>query len=185
MKCPYCEKEIRDEASFCGFCGRKIAAPPTAETPAPVVEMPAPAVQPAVTPTAQPQKKEKKKRTGWIVLTVFLVLALLAGAVLGYLLARNLITLPTLPWEEDFQWTDYEDGVTVPTQPAEGTSKGEEGTPEEKDPTEPSETPTEPTFPTTVPTEPTTAPTEPSVEDPTEPSDGEEIPFDELIDAVQ
>lgn len=100
MKCPHCSKEISNEASFCGFCGNTI--PKEDDEDAKVCEAPATKAEPEAI-----ESKAKKKHTGLKVLSIFLVIALLAGGISGFLAARGVINFKGLIPLKQLKWTDF------------------------------------------------------------------------------
>ena len=134
MKCPKCGKELMDGVTFCGYCGASIQqkeeiheeATPVAELPvepvAPVVpleekteaiEPPAPlkeaeltAEQPLENPQEQAPKKEVKKKIALKLLIIFSCLAIILGAIGGFLTARGIIDIENIFDFERFSWQD-------------------------------------------------------------------------------
>lgn len=88
MKCPNCSKEIRDGATFCGYCGKPIVQPPKAASAAPPVKQP---VRRRAAPQPPAPKAPKKKHTGLIVTLCVLAFLLIAGGAFGFLVNRGVI----------------------------------------------------------------------------------------------
>lgn len=139
MKCPYCSKEIKDDAVFCGFCGKQIPQKPLEEaSPAPPIaeiksevsnEAEVLAKNEVSEETSNPEKvetvsiesadetpkkkskdKPKKKRIALKVLLFFVVLAFIGGSVLGFLTARGVVSLESLIPNGSFKWTNFSEG---------------------------------------------------------------------------
>lgn len=123
MKCPFCNKEIKDDALFCGFCGKQIPQKPLKEaSPAPPADEVKIEESERINNASsaiggEPQKvstrnESKKKRTSSKVLLVFVLLAFVAGSVLGFLTARGVVTLESLIPNNNFKWTSFSEGLT-------------------------------------------------------------------------
>ena len=129
MKCPYCSKEIKDDAVFCGFCGKQIPQKPLEEaSPAPpIAEVKSEVSNDAEvlkktevvstesadeTPKKKSKDKPKKKRIALKVLLIFAVLAFIGGSVLGFLTARGVVSLESLIPNGSFVWTSFSEGQT-------------------------------------------------------------------------
>lgn len=98
MKCPNCSGEIKEDDAFCGYCGKPVGKP---QAPAAAPQQPPRPAQPAPAKTAEPPQrppphKRKKRHTGWVILLI--VLAFIAGAVLGVLAGQGKILSGILPF---------------------------------------------------------------------------------------
>lgn len=135
MNCPYCGKEIKDGAVFCGFCGKQVSPKPLEEA---ISSPPSDSIKKEVTKssdnaptevveeTAKKAKgKSKKKHTAVKVLFVFVLLAFIGGGVLGFLTARGVVSIKSLLPNSSFKWTNFSEGQTETTETAE-TSDGKE-----------------------------------------------------------
>ena len=159
MKCPYCSKEIKDDAVFCGFCGKQIPQKPLEEaSPAPpIAEVKSEVSNDAEvltknevseetsssekaetvsiesadeTPKKKSKDKPKKKRIALKVLMIFVVLAFIGGSVLGFLTARGIVSLESLIPNGNFKWTSFSEGQSE-TVESEKTSEDKDGEKEE------------------------------------------------------
>ncbi len=121
MKCPHCSKEISNEASFCGFCGNTI--PKEDNENAKAREVSATKAEPQAI-----KSKAKKKHTGLKVLSIFLVIALFAGGISGFLAARGVISFKSLIPFKQLKWTDFLEASTdiEPYEYTEDTFESEE-----------------------------------------------------------
>ena len=68
MKCPYCKKEIPDQAKFCGFCGEKIGD--------------------SVNYTKSEPQMTKRRKKSWLILLVLVIVACLFLVLLNHYLNR-------------------------------------------------------------------------------------------------
>lgn len=159
MKCPYCSKEIKDDAVFCGFCGKQIPQKPLEEaSPAPpIAEVKSEVSNDAEvlaknevseetsnsekaetvstesadeTPKKKSKDKPKKKRIALKVLMIFVVLAFIGGSFLGFLTARGIVSLESLIPNGSFKWTSFSEGQSE-TVESEETSEDKDGEKEE------------------------------------------------------
>lgn len=159
MKCPYCSKEIKDDAVFCGFCGKQIPQKPLEEaSPAPpIAEVKSEVSNDAEvltknevseetsnsekaetvstesadeTPKKKSKDKPKKKRIALKVLMIFVVLAFIGGSVLGFLTARGIVSFESLIPNGNFKWTSFSEGQSE-TVESEETSEDKDGEKEE------------------------------------------------------
>lgn len=159
MKCPYCSNEIKDDAVFCGFCGKQIPQKPLEEaSPAPpIAEVKSEVSNDAEvltknevseetsnsekaetvstesadeTPKKKSKDKPKKKRIALKVLMIFVVLAFIGGSVLGFLTARGIVSLESLIPNGNFKWTSFSEGQSE-TVESEETSEDKDGEKEE------------------------------------------------------
>jgi len=99
LNCPYCGKEIKHDAAFCGFCGKQVPPKPLEEAapspPSDVIEKEVPKssdnapTEVVEEPAKKTKDKPKKKHTAVKVLLVFVFLAFIGGSVLGFLTARG------------------------------------------------------------------------------------------------
>lgn len=121
MKCPYCGKEIKDDAVFCGFCGKQVLQIPIEEasqSPQPDEvknEVPektdnVPAGKVEKTQKKKNKDKPKKKHTAVKVLLIFVLLSFISGSVLGFLTARGIVSLESLIPNSNFKWTSFSEG---------------------------------------------------------------------------
>ena len=161
MKCPYCSKEIKDDAVFCGFCGKQIPqVPPEEISPlSPPNEVKTeisskndniPAENSGKIPQKKVKDKPKKKRTALKVLLRFVLLSFLSGSVLGFLTARDLVSLDSLMPNNRFKWTNLSEGQAETTPPNDSLKDKEN----EKEESSESSIPTDEETPTSL-TEPT------------------------------
>lgn len=93
MKCSFCGKEIKDDAAFCGYCGKQM---PSLEA-----------------EKGKPNDKPKRKHSGLKVLLVVALIALITGGTLGFLTIRGVISFESFLPGDDFKWT------SLPTNKAE------------------------------------------------------------------
>lgn len=117
MKCPFCNKEIKDDAVFCGFCGKQVPQKPLEEaSPAPPADEEKAEVSNVSSGTAEETQKKnikskpKKQHTALKVLLVFVLLAFTGGSVLGFLTARGVVSLESLMPNSNFKWTSFSEG---------------------------------------------------------------------------
>lgn len=121
MKCPYCNKEIKDDAVFCGFCGKQIPQIPLVETSqSPPPDKPKsvgsdetnniPSDEIIEGQSKKTKHKPQKKRTGFKVLLIFLLFSAISGSVLGFLTARDFIPIKSLFTSNGFKWTSLSEG---------------------------------------------------------------------------
>lgn len=166
MKCPHCSKEIKDDALFCGFCGKQVPQTPLEEpsstSPPDEIKAEVPTksnVIPAEN-IEEPQKKKaenkpKKKHIAIKVLLVLVLLSFISGSTLGFLAARGIISIKELLPNDNFKWTSFSEGETG-TIDADDTSDSKDS---EKEDSTNSTTPTggeiesQPSVETTVPEE--------------------------------
>lgn len=124
MKCPYCSKEIKDDAAFCGFCGKQVppkpleeASPPSEEEKTEVSESVNSIPSESVEETQMKAKdKPKKKRTALKILLILTLLAFVGGSVLGFLTARGVISIESLLPNSNFKWTSFSEGQSETTE---------------------------------------------------------------------
>lgn len=126
MKCPYCSKEIKDDAAFCGFCGKQVPlthlkeaspSPPSDEVKNEVSESFDNTPSETVEETRKkPRDKPKKKRTALKVLLIFVLLAFVGGSVLGFLTARGVISIESLLSNSNFKWTSFSEAQSETTE---------------------------------------------------------------------
>lgn len=141
MKCPFCNKEIKDDVAFCGFCGKQVPQKPLEEaSPAPpadevkadvsnsVNDVPSETVE--ETQKKNSKSKPKKKHTALKVLLVFVLLAFISGSVLGFLTARGVVSIESLIPNGSFKWTSFSEGQSE-TVESEETSEDKAGEKEE------------------------------------------------------
>lgn len=107
MNCPYCGFYCEDEVRFCPSCGKQIVSFETADAPAvSAVNVPQlPEISPAEMIVRKAEDKTVKRYRGLIVFSLFLALALVAGAVYFMTVSRN------TPAKED---GEIESGYTNP-----------------------------------------------------------------------
>lgn len=137
MKCPFCNKEIKDDAVFCGFCGKQVPQKPLEEaSPAPPADEEKAEVSNVSSGAAEETQKKnikskpKKKHTALKVLLVFVLLAFTSGSVLGFLTARGVVSLESLMPNSNFKWTSFSEGQSE-TVESEETSEDKDGEKEE------------------------------------------------------
>lgn len=152
MKCPNCLMEIADHALFCRYCGTSVAASEKGQDN--TVTMEKGRARPHTAP--EPKSSIKKKRVGLRILLVFSIITVIAGGVLGFLVARGVIVWKDLLPKHRFAWTDYSEGVTriiEESDPVDGEEKEVPEPSDGQDTEAPQETvntsPTETTEPTT------------------------------------
>ncbi|MBE6949023.1 MAG: zinc ribbon domain-containing protein [Ruminococcaceae bacterium] len=144
MKCPYCSKEIKDDALFCGFCGKQIPQKPLKEaSPAPPADELKIEVSESVNNASSeigeaPQKvstrnESKNKCTSSKVLLVFVLFAFVAGSILGFLTARGVVTLESLISNNNFKWTSFSEGLTETLETEEHSENKDSGKEESSD----------------------------------------------------
>lgn len=111
MKCPYCNKELKDDASFCGFCGKQIPQMPSgnasSDPPKPIEQTP------------------KKKRTALKFVLILVLFAFISGSVLGFLTARDIVSFKSLMPNNRFKWTNASEGQSETTEPDNSTEDKE------------------------------------------------------------
>lgn len=165
MKCPFCNKEIKDDAVFCGFCGKQVPqkpleeaspTPPADEVKAEVFNVPSETDE--ETQKKNTKSKPKKKHTALKVLLVFVLLAFIGGSVLGFLTARGVVSLESLMPNGNFKWTSFSEGQSE-TLESEETSEDKDGEKEEN--SESSSTTDETETPSTEPTDSSSETTSP------------------------
>lgn len=126
MKCPYCSKEIKDDAAFCGFCGKQVPpklleeaspSPPSEEKKTEVSESVNSIPCESVKQTQKKTKdKTKKKSTALKVLLILILLAFVGGSVLGFLTVRGVISIESLLPNSNFKWTSFSEGQAETTE---------------------------------------------------------------------
>lgn len=196
MKCPYCSKEIKDDAVFCGFCGKQILQKPLEEaSPTPPIaeeklevldetevstktEVSEETSKSEITEVAPPKSaddtlkkktkgKPKKKRTTAKVLLGFVVLAFISGSVLGFLTARGIVSLESLMLNDSFRWTSFSEGQSDVVESEEVTDDKDGDKEENSEISLPTENEDE-TEPSTEPTDSSSETTNPEETQPTE-----------------
>ena len=119
MKCPYCNKEMKDGASFCGFCGKQIPKTPlekaSSDPPTPIEQ----------TPKKKTKDKPKKKRTALKFVLILVLFAFISGSVLGFLTVRNIVSFKSLMPNNRFKWTNASEGQSETTEPDNSTEDKE------------------------------------------------------------
>ncbi len=178
MNCPYCGKEIKDDAAFCGFCGKQVPPKPLEEAaPSP----PSDAIEKEVTessdnaptevveePAKKTKDKPKKKHTAVKVLLVFILLAFIGGSVLGFLTARGVVSIESLFPNSSFKWTNFSEGQAETTETAETSDDKEDEKENSSETTSPVDE-EENTTPSTEPTDSSSESTSPEeTQQPTE-----------------
>lgn len=178
MKCPYCSKEIKDDAAFCGFCGKQVPSPPLEEaSPSPpseeekneVSESANSIPSESVEETQKKAKhKPKKKRTALKVLLIVVLLAFVGGSVLGFLTARGVISIESLLPNSNFKWTSFSEGQSETTETDETSDDKESEKEESSETTSPADDEVE-TTPSTEPADSSSETTSPEeTQQPTE-----------------
>ena len=180
MNCPYCGKEIKDDAAFCGFCGKQVSPKPLEEAaPSPpsdaiekeVTESSDNAPNEVVEETAKKTKdKPKKKHTAVKVLLVFVLLAFIGGSVLGFLTARGVVSIESLFPNSRFKWTNFSEGQTETTETADTSDDKEDEKENSSETTSPVDD-EENTTPSTEPTDSSSESTSP--EEPQQPTESD------------
>lgn len=166
MKCPHCGKEVKDDALFCGFCGKQVpqmplteASPPSPpdeekiETPIKVDNIPVDDAEEAQKMKAE--NKPRKKHTALKVLIVFVLLSFIGGSTLGFLTARGIVSIKALLPTGSFKWTSFSEGQTEKADVDDTTEGKDDEKGEDTDSTLPTdgETESQPSVETTVPEE--------------------------------
>jgi len=185
LKCPYCSKEIKDDALFCGFCGKKITQIPATDASPPSLPE---EMTPEVPETShnippenieQPQKKKpqdtpQKKSVALKVLLIFVLLAFISGSILGFLSARDIIPLTQWMSRNNIHWTSFAEGhsETVETDAA-----AEDNSESKKDDLSETSAATEEEAETSPSTEPADSPSETTVPDETQQSVQDDFPY--------
>ncbi len=116
MKCPYCGNENNENFLFCGFCGKEVPQIPLEGTSSSalfdeamfyvthetddVTEYTS-EIQKKST-KAKPLRKHKTSR----VLQIFLIISFVSGSLLGFLVAKGIISLEFLNPKNEFKWTN-------------------------------------------------------------------------------
>ena len=180
MNCPYCGKEIKDDAAFCGFCGKQVSPKPLEEAaPSPpsdaiekeVTESSDNAPNEVVEETAKKTKdKPKKKHTAVKVLLVFVLLAFIGGSVLGFLTARGVVSIESLFPNSRFKWTNFSEGQAETTETADTSDDKEDEKENSSETTSPVDD-EENTTPSTEPTDSSSESTSP--EEPQQPTEND------------
>ena len=180
MNCPYCGKEIKDDAAFCGFCGKQVSPKPLEEAaPSPpsdaiekeVTESSDNAPNEVVEETAKKTKdKPKKKHTAVKVLLVFVLLAFIGGSVLGFLTARGVVSIESLFPNSRFKWTNFSEGQAETTETADTSDDKEDEKENSSETTSPVDD-EENTTPSTEPTDSSSESTSP--EEPQQPTESD------------
>ena len=98
MKCPYCSKEINEDAMFCGFCGKSI------------IEHKVENEETKVESKKEDKPTKKKQHKGLKLLLVFCIVGFMSGGVLGLLYARGFISLSSLNIGTEFKWIPHTEG---------------------------------------------------------------------------
>ncbi len=143
MTCPYCLKEIDDKASFCSYCGESIIKPKTEtvielqkdevkqdteksiekeELPdtASINENNTQVIDDAV--TEEKTGETKKNKLGTKILIIISIIAIVAGAILGFLTARGTIDILSIFRSERAEWSDFSEGVKADDNTSENDS---------------------------------------------------------------
>ena len=98
MKCPYCSKEINEDALFCGFCGKSIIEHQVENE-----EIKADGIK-------EDKTIKKKQHKGLKLLLVFCIFGFISGGVLGLLYARGFVSLSYLTIGTEFKWIPHTEG---------------------------------------------------------------------------
>lgn len=114
MRCPHCLKEISDDASFCGFCGKTISNHEDAQDLHDSSKANSAQTESLGEKSDSKTKKtvSKKKHIGLKVLLIFLIIALFAGFSLGFLCARGIINIDDIINKNQMKWTDFSEAYT-------------------------------------------------------------------------
>lgn len=111
MKCPNCSNEINDGAAFCGYCGKSCAVQEISpvqniepqKTDVPQADFQTPAKD------VVPPKSKKKKRTGLKIFLFFVLLAVIAGCILGFLTAKGIVNWKNIVHYNELKWTEFQE----------------------------------------------------------------------------